>query len=55
MRISRIPSPTLLVSPGIPVFHAANAGYDARDSIGIPETVQPGRKLLRLTHLDHDA
>src|SRR6202043_1149246 len=40
--------------PGISLFHAANAGDDACGGIGVPETVQPGRKLLRLTYLDHD-
>ena len=39
---------------GIPHLHAANAADNARDRIGIPETVQPARKLLRLTHLDHE-
>jgi hypothetical protein len=38
---------------GIPDLHAANAADNARDGIGIPETVQPARKLRRLTHLDH--
>ena len=39
--------------PGISLFHATNAGDYARDRIGIPETAQPGRKLLGLTRLDH--
>ena len=38
---------------GIPHLHAANAADNARDRIGIPEPVQPARKLLRLTHLDY--
>src|SRR5947207_3412568 len=40
---------------GIPHLHAANAADNARDRIGIPETVQPARKLLRLTHLGHES
>ena len=39
---------------GIPHFHAANAADNARGRIGIPDTAQPARKLLRLTHLDHE-
>ena len=38
----------------IPHLHAANKADNARDRIGVPETVQPARKLLRLTHLDHE-
>jgi hypothetical protein len=41
--------------PRISLLHAANAGNYARDSIGIPETAQPGRELLRLAHLDHES
>jgi hypothetical protein len=50
---STMPLPTLFWCPGISLFHAANAGDYARDRIGIPETVQPGGKLPRLTHFDH--
>src|SRR5947207_9579381 len=39
---------------GISHLHAANAAGNARDCIGIPETVQPARKLLRLTHVHHE-
>lgn len=39
---------------GISHLHAANATGNARDRIGIAETVQLARKLFRLTHLDHE-
>ena len=48
------PLPTLLVSPRVSLFHAANAGDYARYGVGIPKTAQPGRKLLRLAHLKHE-
>jgi hypothetical protein len=38
---------------GVPHLYAANATDNARDRVGIPEPVQPARKLLRLTHLGH--
>ena len=39
---------------GISLLHAANAADNARDRIGIPEPVQPARKLVSLTHLGHE-
>jgi hypothetical protein len=38
---------------GISLFQAANAADHACGGIGISETVQPGGKFPRLTHLDH--
>jgi hypothetical protein len=52
-RISKTLPPTLLLSPGIPFFHAANADDYSHDGIGVSEPVQPGLKLPRLTHLGH--
>ena len=34
----------------ISLFHAANASDDPREGVGVAKTVQPGSKLLRLTH-----
>jgi hypothetical protein len=54
MRISRIPFDNASGVPGIALFQASNAANDARDGVGMPETVQPAERLPPLAHLDHD-
>ena len=41
--------------PRISQFHAADAGNNPCDGIGILQAVQPARKFFRLAHFDHEA